>query len=131
MRNVFGVMVTVALVAASSGCGFTGPSEPLTGLWTASTGKSSFITMQLQQTGDEITGTACSRSDGFLLYHGVPVHGEDERVEFTVPSGYTQPCCAHLVGTHFSGRQDSTGDIVGRLANIDIRFERSTNDVCR
>jgi hypothetical protein len=87
--------------------------------------------MNLQQTDDEISGTVCARSDGVLLYHGVPVSGEDENVAFTVLTGYTQPCCAHLVGTRFSGRQDSTGDIVGRLANVDIRFERSTNDVCR
>lgn len=125
-------LICIAALGLATGCDVTGPSESLTGTWTASLGKFSFVTMTLQQTGDdEITGTACARSDGFLLYHGVPVNGEDEHVQFTVTAGYTQPCCAHLVATHFSGRQDSTGDIVGRLGNVDVRFERSTNDVCR
>lgn len=131
MRDVWMLICAVALLFAAAGCDLTGPSESLTGTWTASTGKHAFITMRLEQTGDDITGTACARSDGFLLYHGVPVAGEDSRVAFTVPAGYTQPCCAHLVGTRFSGRQDSTGDIVGRLGNADIRFTRSTTDVCR
>ena len=130
MRYVLCVICTAALGVVAIGCE-TSPSESLTGTWTAATGKSSFVTMNLQQTDDEVTGTACARSDGFLLYHGVPVTGEDDDVAFTVPVGYTQPCCAHLIGTRFSGEQESSGDIVGRLGNIDIRFERSTNDVCR
>ena len=132
MRYVLCVIVTAALGTAATGCDLTSPSESLTGTWTASTGKFSFVTMNLQQSGDdEISGTACARTDGFLLYHGAPVTGEDDEVAFTVATGYTQPCCPHLVGTHFSGRQESSGDIVGRLANVDVRFERSTNDVCR
>ncbi|HJU41359.1 MAG TPA: hypothetical protein VJ691_01045 [Vicinamibacterales bacterium] len=103
----------------------------MTGTWTASLGNFSFVGLMLQQSGDEITGTACSRSDGVLLYHGVPVNGDYPRVAFTVPATHTQPCCALLAGTRFSGRQDSTGDIVGRLDNVDVRFERSTTDVCR
>ena len=97
----------------------------------ASLGKSSFVGITLQQDGDDISGTACARSDGVLLYHGVPVRGDYPRVEFDVSSAQTQPCCTFLAGTHFSGRQDDTRDIVGRIGNVDVRFERSTTDVCR
>lgn len=131
MRCVAALMFTAALVLAAAGCDVTGPSETLTGTWTASTGTSSFIGMNLEQTGDEISGTACARSDGVLLYHRVPVAGEDSRVAFSVAANYTQPCCANLAGTRFSGRLDGSGHIVGRLGNVDIRFERSTTDTCR
>ena len=131
MRYLLCVIFTAALGVMAAGCDVTSPSESLTGTWTASSGQSSFITMNLQQTGDdEISGTACARTDGFLLYHGVPVTGEDDDVEFTVPVGYTQPCCAHMAGTRFSGHE-SSGEIVGRLASVDVRFARSTHDACR
>jgi hypothetical protein len=120
----------VALVLTTMGCNLTGPSEPLTGTWTASLGKFSFVGISLQQDGDDIAGTACARSDGVLLYSGVPVRGDHPRISFEVASTNTQPCCAHLAGTRFSGRQDSTEDIVGRLGRVDIRFERSNTSVC-
>lgn len=87
--------------------------------------------MTLEQDGDEITGLACARSDGVLLYHRVPVTGDHPRVEFNVTLAFTQPCCGQLAGTRFSGRQDSSDDIVGKLNDVDIRFERTTNDICR
>jgi hypothetical protein len=88
------------------------------------------VGISLQQDGDDIAGTACARSDGVLLYSGVPVRGDHPRISFEVASTNTQPCCAHLAGTRFSGRQDSTEDIVGRLGRVDIRFERSNTSVC-
>jgi hypothetical protein len=124
------VLFTAALGLALSGCTLTGPSESLTGTWMASTGSTSFVGMTLQQTDDDITGTACARSDDVLLYHGVPVAGDHPRVAFTVPATHTQPCCANLAGTRFSGRLDG-GSIVGRLGTIDVRFERSATNVCR
>jgi hypothetical protein len=124
-------IVIVALALSGVSCNLTGPSQSLTGIWTASLGKSSFVVMTLHQDGDDVSGTACARSDGFLLYHGVPVRGDHPRVEFDVSSSQTQPCCGFLAGTHFSGRQDDTGDIVGRIGNVDVRFELSASDVCR
>ena len=130
MKHFFLLSSMVALVLSAMGCNLTGPSESLTGTWTASLGKFSFVGITLQQNGDDITGTACARSDGVLLYSGVPVQGDHPRISFEVASTNTQPCCAHLAGTRFSGRQDSTEDIVGRLGAVDVRFERSTTSVC-
>jgi hypothetical protein len=121
----------VTLVLSGVSCNLTGPSQSLTGIWTASLATSSVVVMTLHQDDDDISGTACARSDGVLLYHGVPVRGDRSRVEFDVSSSQTQPCCGFLAGTHFSGRQDDNGDIVGRLGNVDVRFERSASDVCR
>ena len=129
MKHIILRLSMVALVL-TAGCNLTGPSEELTGTWTASLGKFSFVGITLQQNGDDITGTACARSDGVLLYSGVPVSGDHPRISFHVASTNTQPCCAHMAGTSFSGRQDSTHDIVGRLGSVDIRFERSGTSVC-
>lgn len=131
MKHVIVRIWMVALAAAGAGCNLTGPSESLTGTWTASLGKFSFVEMTLEQNGDDISGTACARSDGVLLYSGVPVRGDHPRVAFDVRATHTQPCCAHLAGTQFSGRQDSTEDIVGRLGSVDVRFERSDGGACR
>lgn len=130
MKHFILPIAMAALALTGVGCNLTGPSESLTGTWMASLGKSSFVGITLQQDGDDISGTACARSDGVLLYSGVPVRGDHPRISFEVPSSHTQPCCAHLAGTRFSGRQDSTHDIVGRLGSTDIRFERSTTNVC-
>ena len=124
-------IVIAALALSGGSCNLTGPSQSVTGIWTASLGPSSVVVMTLHQDGDDISGTACARSDGVLLYHGVPVRGDHPRVEFDVTTLQTQPCCAFLAGTHFLGRQEDTQTIVGRLGNVDVRFERSTSDVCR
>ena len=42
----------------------------------------------------------------------------------------TQPCCAQLAGTHFTGKQDSTKAIVGTYGTFDLRFERSITPLC-
>jgi hypothetical protein len=83
--------------------------------------------MNLQQDGDTITGTASAVSDGFLLYTNVPVRGEHPDVNFTVGAANTEACCQHMAGTTFSGKQDSTEDIVGRYGTGDIRFQRDEN----
>src|SRR5688572_27137041 len=92
-----------ALALSGASCNLAGPSESVTGIWSASLGATSFVVMTLHQDDDDITGTACARSDGVLLYHGVPVRGDHPRVEFDVTSSQTQPCCVFLAGTHFSG----------------------------
>ena len=130
MKQLILRLSMVALVLTGEGCNLTGPSESMTGTWTATLGTSSFVVMALHQDGDDVSGTACSRSDGVLLYHGVPVRGDHPGVEFDVSSSHTQPCCAHLAGTHFSGRQDNSREIVGRLGGVDVRFERAQTGVC-
>src|SRR5689334_20631185 len=108
------------------GCGLTGPSEKLTGHWVANSGdKFTFAELDLQQTGDEITGTACESAAGMTFFVGVHVSGDYPNVQFTVPANQTQPCCPSIAGSRFKGRQDGSKDIVGTYRNRDIRFERS------
>jgi hypothetical protein len=115
-------LVVLCLALLFAGCGLTGPSEDLSGHWTArSIGHSSFVGFTLRQSGDDITGTACAMSDGVVLYSGVAVSGEHPRVQFTVASP---------LGVSFSGRQDSTKDIVGTYGTVDLRFERSPTSLC-
>jgi hypothetical protein len=68
MRVTLIVPVLLALPAVS--CGLTGPSESLAGHWIARIQIAGFATsigMTLQQSGDDITGTACSTSNGNLV----------------------------------------------------------------
>src|SRR5690349_16754246 len=120
------------LAVSTIGCGLTGPSEQLTGHWVANSGdRFTFIELDLQQNGDEITGTACESAAGMLFFSGVAVTGDYPHVQFTVSPGQTQPCCAPIAGSQFVGRQDGSKDIVGTYRNRDIRFERSDRDVCQ
>ena len=123
------IVIIVALSCAS--CSPTGPSQSLSGFWIArSIGHSSQVGFTLMQSGDMITGKACAISDGVLLYKDAPVSGEYPNVQFTVALAQTQPCCAQMAGTRFSGKQDSTKDIVGTYGTIDLRFERSLTSLC-
>jgi hypothetical protein len=129
-------MRLVALVCAvgSISCGLTGPSESLTGHWIANSGdRFTFAELDLQQTGDEITGTACESAltGGLMFYSGVPVHGDYPDLQFTVSLSQTQPCCPSSAGSQFRGRQDGSKDIVGTYQGRDIRFERSDRNFCR
>ena len=122
----------VCLVALSaSGCNVTGPKESLSGHWVArGVGHFYLIGFTLLQSGDAITGKACAISDGVLVYKVAPVFGDYPDVQFTVGATHTQPCCAHLAGTHFIGKQDSTKDIVGSYGTEDLRFERALTPLC-
>ena len=125
-------VVLLCLIALSAlGCDVTSPDENLSGYWTArGIGHSSFIGFTLMQSGELITGKACAVSDGVLLYKDAPVFGEFPDVQFTVAATQTQPCCAQLAGTHFSGKLDSTKDIVGSYGTFDLRFERAITSLC-
>ena len=123
-------VVVVLLALSAAGCNIFGPSKSIDGEWIGALGKFSFVCMTLQQNGDTISGTAAAVSDGFLLYRGVPVRGEHPDVSFTVGPLNTESCCQHLVGTAFTGRQDSTDDIVGRYGSSDIRFQLDDRDLC-
>ena len=120
----------VLLALSAAGCNVFGPSRSVDGEWIGELGKFSFVCMTLQQDGDTITGTASAASDSFLLYRGVPVSGEHPDVNFTVAPVNVETCCQHMVGLTFSGKQDSTEDIVGRYGTGDIRFQRDDRNVC-
>ena len=122
----------VILAVSTMGCGLTGPSDSLTGHWVAYSGdKFTFAELDLQQTGDQITGTACESAAGMTFFTGVQVFGDYPALQFTVSANQTQPCCAAIAGSQFRGRQDSSMDIVGTYRNRDIRFERSDRTFCK
>ena len=124
--------IAAFLIALGSlGCGLTGPSGDLSGRWVANSGgRFAFVEMTLQQSDDEITGTACANSDGVLLYRGAPVNGDFPDLQFTVAGSQTQPCCGVLAGAAFRGRQDSSKDIVGTYRGVEIRFKRAEFSIC-
>jgi hypothetical protein len=124
--------LAIATVVATtcSACSPTSPSESLTGTWRASSGHSGGFYLSLQQTGEEIRGTACGIDSGRVLYRNAPVRGTYPRVLFTAALEHTGPCCAHLAGTTFFGRIDGSLDIVGTLSlpnggGSGLRFKRS------
>ncbi|HUQ89881.1 MAG TPA: hypothetical protein VM096_20130 [Vicinamibacterales bacterium] len=122
----------LVLALSTVGCGVTGPSESVEGHWIArSIGHSSQVGFTLHQTGDSISGTACAMSDGVLLYSGAPVFGDYPDVQFTVSRANAAPCCLQMAGTRFTGKQDSTKDIVGSYGAIDLRFQRSMTSLCQ
>jgi len=122
----------IVIIVALSGlaCSITGPKEDLSGHWIAPSGRTSQVGFTLMQSGDLITGKACAKDMGMLLYKDAPVSGDFPYVEFTVAASQTQPCCAGGAGAHFSGKQDGTKDIVGSYYTFDIRFKRSLTSLC-
>ena len=126
MRAIF----VMLLALSATGCNVFGPSRTVEGEWIGQLGKFSFVCLTLRQDDDTITGTASAASDGFLLYRGAPVTGDHPDVNFTVGAASVETCCQHMVGLTFSGRQDSTEDIVGRYGSSDIRFELDDRNLC-
>ena len=111
------------LALSTAGCSIVGPSEDLTGVWTARVlgpGTSDHYTLTLQQDGDTITGFACAASFNLILFKDVPVYGEYPNLQFTVTA--TQRV--------FSGRQDGSKDIVGTYGTYDLRFQRAQASSC-
>ena len=133
MRSDIYIAAMAVLVISLSSCNLTGPSEPLTGNWRSNVGdKFTFAFLSIEQQGDQISGTACAAAAGVgFFYKGVPIRGEFPHVQFDVAATYTQPCCAAVTGTRFSGRQDSTGDIIGVYNNREVRFTRWSGPVCQ
>ena len=94
--------------------------------------KFTFAYLSIEQRGDDVSGTACATAVGVgTLYRGVPIRGDAPHVQFDVASTYTMPCCAGATGTRFTGRRDSTGDIIGVYNNREVRFTRSDAAVCQ
>ena len=125
------ITTLVLLAACSIGCDLTGPSRTVTGVWTATLpGHFSFAGMTLDQNGDEVSGTACAVSEGVLLYRNTPVTGDHPNLQFTVATHDVRSCCVGLVGTRFSGRLESSGDIIGTYGTGDVRFKRAELSIC-
>ena len=134
MHEIAKHFLIVALALAGACCNVNGPSESLTGHWMAiGIGHSSVFGLTLQQSDDEITGTAC-HSDGIPIFSRASVTGEYPTVLVDVTAASLQPCCASMAGARFIGRQDGTNDIVGTYQTatqrIDLRFRRSDVPVC-
>ena len=123
--------VTLAIMAAaiSYACGQYGPSGSMTGVWQGMTQEKfpSYSFLNLQQEGDEITGTACYLIFGRPRYRAAPVIGRYPYVGYVITetSECDVPLCAGIVGHAWSGRLDRSGDIVsndrpGRFMRIGV-----------
>ena len=133
MRTAAVVTAFVSLLSVAN-CGLFGPSESLTGGWFAYGFKFQAFYLCIEQTGDTVSGRASGRdstfgisSGGPFLFRDAPVSGNYPNVTFTVTKETVNACCPHLVGRTFSGKFDTTRDIVGGFVgtNYDIRFKRN------
>lgn len=132
MQKLRTTIVMAALALASATCNVTGPSGSLAGTWQANIGgKFGFVSIDLQQSGDQISGTACRSDANLVMFRNVPVRGDYPDVRFDVAASYLEPCCLVLTGDRFAGRRDSTGDIVGVYNDTEVRFKKTTNPLCR
>ena len=139
MKTFLRFSVLAALACAGSSCNLiTGPSGSVTGMWRAigPNPRTDGAGLILQQTGDEITGTACKWSIPVVVYTGVPVRGEYPNVRFDVGPEHLCPACSGSA-VRFVGRQDSTKDIVGTFTPVppdgrsyDLRFTRTNSNPC-
>ncbi len=86
----------------------------------------SFIYLDLHQSGDSITGTACYvGSDGTVIYKGAPVSSRYPNVQWVATeSRCSELLCAASLVNAWTGRADKTGDIVP-AADTEFRFRRS------
>jgi len=120
--------VCVVAAALSAACGVSGPTESMTGAWATREDKVSPTHLNLQQDGDTITGTACYYATGFLRFRLAPAGGTYPYVTYvitdtTVCNG---PNCAEIIGHSWSGRLDTSGEIVS-TRNDSLRFMRVAN----
>jgi hypothetical protein len=116
-------VIAILLALSAAGCNIFGPSEDLTGVWTASVltlGTNDRYTMTLQQDGDTITGIACAKSFNLILFQDVPVYGEYPKLQFTVTA--TQRV--------FAGRHEGSKEIVGNFGTYSLRFQRTQATIC-
>ena len=122
----------VLFALATIGCGLTGPSESLTGHWVANSGdKLTFAELDLEQTRNAISGTACESAAGMTFFTGVQVSGDYPNLQFTVSADQTRPGFAAIAGSQFRGRQDGSKDIVGTYRGRDVRFTREDRTFCK
>jgi hypothetical protein len=85
--------------------------------------------LSLEQSGDNITGTACHiQSGGRVVYTVAPVSGRYPNVMFVVTeaSGCNQPLCEGVLGTRWTGTVDGSGEIISMTSTgpDGLRFKR-------
>lgn len=122
-------VVLVALAAATAvSCGLlTGLSKSAAGNWRApGIGHSGhFFELSLTQSGDRVSGAACSGEAGFLLFAGALVSGDRPDVTFVDPNS----------GRRFSGKFEEDRDHISGeygfgAGQIPLRFMRSEGGSC-
>jgi hypothetical protein len=116
----------VVAIALNSACSLVGPTASMTGVWQGMTQEKfpSYTFLNLQQEGDEITGTACYLIFGKPRYRAAQVIGLYPYVGYVITetTECDVPGCAGLVGYSWRGRLDRSGDIVSN--GIPGRFMR-------
>ena len=108
-----------------------GPSPQVAGNWSSPGAKFQVVQLQLQQNGDRITGVACGADSGILLFEEAPVTGDLPDIRCEVTAASTQPCCASMAGSGFTGKvEDERGEIAGEYGHIPLRFKPSDTGRC-
>lgn len=118
-------LLLIAAAVASTSCGSpTAPSTSVSGSWTAPGGGTlgRYFQLLLIQTGDRISGVACSAEAGYLSFHDQTVGGEYPQITFTA------------LGGTFSGKFEADRDQIagnyGAPPSTPLRFVRSEGGRC-
>ena len=118
-------LLLIASAVASISCGSpTEPSTSVAGNWTASGGGTlgRYFQLSLTQTGDRVSGVACSAEAGHLVFRDQVVEGDYPRITFT-GSGVT------FSGTFEADRDQIAGNY-GAPSLLQLRFVRSEGGRC-
>lgn len=118
-------LLLIAAVVMCTTCGSpTEPSTSVAGNWTAPGGGTlgRYFQLSLTQTGDRISGAACSAEAGFLAFHDQVVGGEYPRITFTGLGGT-------FSGTFEADRDQIAGNY-GAPPSLQLRFVRSEGGRC-
>lgn len=106
----------------------------VTGVWAHHTGKFHYFVLDLRQTGDEITGTACE-SDAVSLIKGVPVAGEFPRLSAVIGPEHVGQYGESRIGARIVAEVISRDSIGGQLIYpaghvVPLGFKRSAGAGC-
>ena len=118
-------LLLIAAVVMCTTCGSpTGPSISVAGNWTAPGGGTlgRYFQLSLTQTGDRVSGVACSAEAGHLVFRDQVVEGDYPRITFTG------------LGVMFSGTFEADRDQIagnyGAPSLLQLRFVRSEGGRC-
>jgi hypothetical protein len=109
-----GILICLLVMACGSS-----PRITVDGVWMrggVSGDHSGLYFVELQQAGDEITGSACYLQADHLIFRGAPVRSEYPEVTFVVTAESLQPGePPTLIGGRFSGRVRDANTIAGQI----------------
>jgi hypothetical protein len=80
-----------------------------------------YVGLVLTQSGDSVTGVACSYDSGRRLYANAPVVGDYPDIRVSITPQAAAPCCPWFAGQSFVATMEDRGEIVERSG---LRFRR-------